>query len=192
MRCPAPAFRLLAHPVLALNHKWLIWCELQMKPEVFRDGVERLILTVPLRLTSCRSILAAGRNSPPPHRVQRDSSVRQTRNACPSRRSKRHGPDTDPRTAQADLSLDSCRVPPFTKEHQLEAEPFTLRLRHITRVIPPFRAKIFVFEMIPGKLVRIAGKSFAILEAAPRTTGEYTAKAEPAATATCLRVILIP
>ena len=55
------------------------------------------------------------------------------------------------------------------KENQLEAEPFTPRPRHITRVIPPFRAKIFVFEVIAGKLVRIAGKSFAVREAAPES-----------------------
>ena len=55
---------------------------------------------------------------------------------------------------------------PFTKKDQFEPEPFTIRRRHITRVIPPFRAKVLMLEMISRKLIFITGESFAILKAA--------------------------
>ena len=54
----------------------------------------------------------------------------------------------------------------FTKKNQFESEPFTVRRRHITRVIPPFRAKVLMLEMIWRKLIFITGESLAILEAA--------------------------
>src|ERR1700684_4329272 len=67
---------------------------------------------------------------------------------------------------------------PFAKENQFEAVPFTCRPGHITRVIPPFRAKIFMLEVIPGKLVGVTGKSLAILEAAPQQR-ENTKRQQP-------------
>src|SRR5882757_4288774 len=48
------------------------------------------------------------------------------------------------------------------KEHQFETEPFTMRPCHITGVIPPFRVKIFMFEMISGKLVCISGQRLTV------------------------------
>ena len=56
----------------------------------------------------------------------------------------------------------------MAEENQFEAEPFTPRGRHITGVIPPFRAEVFVFEVVPGKLVGITGKSLAVLKSAPQ------------------------
>src|SRR5215469_17801010 len=50
------------------------------------------------------------------------------------------------------------------EENQLESEPFTARSRHITGVIPPFRAKVLMLKVVPWKLVGIAGDSFAIRE----------------------------
>ena len=47
MRRPAGPFRLLADPVLALNHEWLFGRQLQMKTKVFRNRVERLIFARP-------------------------------------------------------------------------------------------------------------------------------------------------
>ena len=52
------------------------------------------------------------------------------------------------------------------EKHQFETEPFTARRRHITCVIPPFRAKVLMLEMISGKLILITGQGLAILEAA--------------------------
>jgi len=52
----------------------------------------------------------------------------------------------------------------FTEKNQLEAEPFAVPGRHIARVIPPFGAKIWMLEVIPGKLVQIARQGLAILE----------------------------
>src|ERR1035441_4813131 len=49
MRSPARSLRLLTDAVLTLNDEWLFGCELEMKAEMFRDCVERLILTCPLR-----------------------------------------------------------------------------------------------------------------------------------------------
>ncbi len=61
------------------------------------------------------------------------------------------------------------RVPfALAEKDQFETEPFAPLIRHIARVIPPFGAKIFVFEMIAGKLVTIAGERLAI-----RETGRY-------------------
>src|SRR5580704_5454042 len=54
----------------------------------------------------------------------------------------------------------------FTEEHQLKPEPFAARVGHITRVIPPFRAKVLMLEMISGKLISIARQGLAILEGA--------------------------
>ena len=54
----------------------------------------------------------------------------------------------------------------LAKEDQLETKPFTLRICHITRVIPPFGAKVFVLEVVAGKLVTIARQRVAIRETA--------------------------
>ena len=54
----------------------------------------------------------------------------------------------------------------FAKEDQFKPEPFATGRGHITRVIPPFRAKVLMLEVISRKLVSITGESFAILEAA--------------------------
>jgi hypothetical protein len=54
---------------------------------------------------------------------------------------------------------------PFAKENQFEAVPFARRSVHIARVIPPFRAKIFVFKMIPRKMVVVTKQRLTILEA---------------------------
>jgi hypothetical protein len=55
---------------------------------------------------------------------------------------------------------------PFTEEHQFESEPFAAARGHITRVIPPFGAKVLMLEMISWKLILIARQSLAILEGA--------------------------
>jgi hypothetical protein len=52
----------------------------------------------------------------------------------------------------------------LTKEGQLETKPFTINVCHITRVIPPFGAKVFVFEVVSGKLIAITRQRFAICE----------------------------
>jgi len=62
---------------------------------------------------------------------------------------------------------------PFPEEDQFESKPFATRRGHITRVIPPFRAKVLMLEMISRKLILITGESFAILEAAAEQ-GENT------------------
>src|SRR5665213_3997560 len=54
----------------------------------------------------------------------------------------------------------------LTEKHQFEAKPFTGGIRHIAGVIPPLGAKVFVFKMIAGKLVAIAGQSFPVSKAA--------------------------
>jgi len=56
------------------------------------------------------------------------------------------------------------------EEHQLKPEPFAARRGHITRVIPPFRAKVLMLEMISRKLKSITRQSLAILE---RTAGQW-------------------
>ncbi len=54
----------------------------------------------------------------------------------------------------------------FPEEHQFKPEPFAARGGHITRVIPPFRAKVLMLEVIPRKLISIARQGIAILEGA--------------------------
>jgi hypothetical protein len=56
------------------------------------------------------------------------------------------------------------------EKYQLETEPFTPGSGHITRVIPPFRAKIFVFEMVSWKLVVITRQRCTVLEIARKIT----------------------
>ena len=50
---------------------------------------------------------------------------------------------------------------PLPEENQLKAEPFTVPIHHITRVIPPLGAEVLMLEVIAGKLVLIAGDGFA-------------------------------
>src|SRR5258708_37955833 len=52
----------------------------------------------------------------------------------------------------------------LAKKYQFEPEPFTIRSRHITRVVPPFGAKIFVFEVVLRKLLAITWQRLAIGE----------------------------
>jgi hypothetical protein len=49
----------------------------------------------------------------------------------------------------------------LAEENQLETEPFTSRVHHITGVIPPLSAKVLMLEVIPGKLVVVARDGFA-------------------------------
>jgi len=59
-----------------------------------------------------------------------------------------------------------CGIMAFAlaEKDQLETKPLTIRVCHITRVIPPFGAKVFVFEVVSGKLVTITRQRFAIRE----------------------------
>ena len=50
-----------------------------------------------------------------------------------------HGPDR---------LVVGAPILPLTEENQFESEPFTMRVRHITGVIPPFGAKVLMFEVI--------------------------------------------
>jgi hypothetical protein len=52
----------------------------------------------------------------------------------------------------------------FPEKDQFEAVPFATRRRHITRVIPPFRAKILMLEMVSRKVVGIARQGLAVLK----------------------------
>ena len=59
----------------------------------------------------------------------------------------------------------------LAEENELEAEPFTMRIRHITRVIPPLGAEVLMFKVIAGKLVTIAGDGLAPGWSAGRESG---------------------
>ena len=54
----------------------------------------------------------------------------------------------------------------LAEEDQLEAVAVTVAGVDVAGVIPPFSAEVLVFEVIPGKLVLIAGNSFAPVRSA--------------------------
>ena len=99
----AGAFSLLAHAILTMYHGRLFRHQLQMKTEVFRNRIERLLIPSPTETTSSRSRSGAARNWRPRPPGPDDSDVPRTRIACLSHRSKPHGPDKRSCTVQADL-----------------------------------------------------------------------------------------
>ncbi len=129
-----------------------------MKPEMVGDGVERS----GVRRSICadqlpfqmRLLLETGACDA---RARRGSAALHSRSACRRHRSARHGRDRDPAHAQADGFVGVVPLA-LAEEDQLEAEPFTRAVGHIAGVIPPFGAEVFMFEMIAGKLVLIAGQ----------------------------------
>ena len=154
---PSLPFGLLADPVLALDHEGLFRLQLQVKSEVLRHGVEGLGFTVPCRLPVSipdPAFLEAGARHARSRAVEalvipEPFSLR-IRQSSMGQIDVLDGPGGLARLAQ-DLAL--------AEENQLEAVPFTPRTGHIACVIPPFRAKVLMLEMIAGKLIGIAGSA---------------------------------
>ncbi len=130
-----------------------------MKTEVIGDRVKHLILTIPFHLPVAvpnTLLLKGGSSDSRPFTIRPlfvpemlSIDVGQCRMSekkvlgCPYR------------------WVFSTAILPGPEENKLKAEPFTMRVRHITGVIPPLSAEVLMFEMISGKLVAIAGYSLA-------------------------------
>src|SRR3954447_215859 len=67
----------------------------------------------------------------------------------------------------------------FPEEDQLESEPVSARGGHVTGVIPPFRAKVLVLEMVARKPIRITGQRLAVLEATAEQRENTERNCEP-------------
>ena len=166
VRCSSFPLSLLAHAVLPLDHEWLQRRQFQVKTEMLCDGIERLRLAFPLSspvpvpdslLFKARS--RNTRSAPVQALLVIEAFALRIRQGRMRQIQIIHRPRRLAERAGRAVFAVLFTLP---EENQFEAEPFTPLIRHITRVIPPFRAEVFVLKVISGKLVPIAGQSLPV------------------------------
>src|SRR5579863_1539679 len=146
-----------------------------METEVFRDRVERLVFAIPaFPLPSGRPVpvpeampIEAGACYPGTLAVQTFLVPK----AFASRVCKSGMGEVEVLYVPGRLGVGGFTVirtaRAFPEKYQFEAVPFAIRRGHITGVIPPFRAKILMLEVISRKLIGITRQGLAVLETTP-------------------------